>query len=96
MDGLALATNILDAPGSDHWPTQIWLDILGSSKHKPFRFEWLWINHPYFQPMAPIWWKEVTIPHGSKMFWFQQRLKNFKKLLKLWNKQTFGNIFESQ
>jgi hypothetical protein len=46
--------------------------------------------------MAPIWWKEKTIPHGSKMYQFQQRLKNFKQRLKIWNKQTFGNIFEAQ
>jgi hypothetical protein len=46
--------------------------------------------------MAPIWWKEATIPFGSKMYCFQQRLKNFKQCLKLWNKQTFGNIFEAQ
>jgi hypothetical protein len=30
------------------------------------------------------------------MFHFQQRLKNFKQSLKLWNKQHFGNIFEAQ
>jgi hypothetical protein len=28
MDGLALEANILDAPRSDHWPIQLWLDIL--------------------------------------------------------------------
>jgi hypothetical protein len=36
------------------------------------------------------------IPHGSKMYRFQQKLKNFKQKLKAWNKQTFGNIFEAQ
>jgi hypothetical protein len=30
------------------------------------------------------------------MYRFQQRLKNFKQRLKLWNKQNFGNIFEAQ
>jgi len=45
--------------------------------------------------MAPIWWREVTIPYGSKMYCFHQKLKNFKKCLKLWNK-TFRNIFEAQ
>jgi hypothetical protein len=49
-----------------------------------------------FQTMAPIWWQEATIPHGSKMYRFQQRLKKFKQCLKLWNKQNFGNIFEAQ
>ena len=30
------------------------------------------------------------------MFRFQQKLKNLKHTLKLWNKHTFGNIFDSQ
>jgi hypothetical protein len=30
------------------------------------------------------------------MYRFQQKLKNLKQYLKLWNKQTFGNIFDSQ
>lgn len=30
------------------------------------------------------------------MYRFQQRLKNLKQRLRLWNKQTFGNIFDSQ
>ena len=29
------------------------------------------------------------------MYRFQQRLKNFKQLLKKWNKNCFGNIFHS-
>jgi len=28
------------------------------------------------------------------MYKFQQRPKNFKQHLKLWNKNTFGNIFQ--
>jgi hypothetical protein len=28
------------------------------------------------------------------MYRFQQRLKNFKQQLKIWNKFTFGNIFQ--
>jgi hypothetical protein len=30
------------------------------------------------------------------MYRFQQNLKNLKQILKLWNKKTFGNIFDSQ
>jgi hypothetical protein len=30
------------------------------------------------------------------MYRFQQKLKNLKQTLKLWNKQTFGSIFDSQ
>jgi hypothetical protein len=96
MDGSALEASILNAPESYHWTIQLWLDILGSPGRKPFRFERFWLIHPDFQTMAPIWWKEANIPFGSKMLCFQQRLKNFKQRLKLWNKKTFGNIFEAQ
>jgi hypothetical protein len=96
MDGLTLEANILDALGSNHWPIQLWLDILSSLSRNTFIFEVFWINHPHFQTMAPIWWKEATILHGSKMYQFQERLKNFKKRLKLWKKHKFGNIFEAQ
>jgi hypothetical protein len=30
------------------------------------------------------------------MYRFQQKLKNLKECLKLWNKQAFGDIFEAQ
>jgi hypothetical protein len=30
------------------------------------------------------------------MYRFQQKLKNLKQSLRLWNKNTFGDIFESQ
>ena len=30
------------------------------------------------------------------MYRFHQKLKNLKKTLQLWNKHTFGNIFDSQ
>jgi hypothetical protein len=96
MEGTTLEARILDAHRSDHWPIQLWLDIPASPGCKPFRFEWFWLNHPYFQQNTHTWWKDASIPHGSKMYRFQHKLKNFKQRLKSWNKQTFGNIFESQ
>jgi hypothetical protein len=96
LDGLSLEACILDAQGSYHWPIQLWVDILGSLGRKPFRFKKFWISHPEFQSMVPTWWKEVVVPHGSLMYRFQQKLKNFKQHLKLWNKENFGNILEAQ
>jgi oligoendopeptidase F len=34
------------------------------------------------------------IDHGTCMYKFQQRLKNFKAQLKRWNKNVFGNILQ--
>jgi hypothetical protein len=46
--------------------------------------------------MPPSRWKNAEISHGSLMFRFQQKLKNFKQQLKIWNKMVFGNIFQAQ
>jgi hypothetical protein len=96
MDGLSLNANILDTVGSNHWPIQLSLDISGSPRRNPFIFEHFWLTHPSSKPWPLTWWREAAIPHGSKMYHFQQRLKNFKQCLKIWNKQNFGNIFEAQ
>jgi hypothetical protein len=96
MEGLVMSVSILDISGSDHWPIQLYLDISRTPGRKPFHFEHFWINHPDFQALNLKWWREATISHGSKMFRFQQRLKNFKQSLKLWNRQHLGNIFKAQ
>jgi len=72
------------------------MDVPATPSKKPFRFEQFWLDHPDFQENIQDWWREVDVPHGSKMYRFQQKLKNLKQTLKLWNKHTFGNIFDSQ
>jgi exonuclease III len=96
LEGTTLEASILNTPGSDHWPIQLWMDVAATPGKKPFRFEQFWLNHPDFQAKIQDWWREAEVPCGSKMYRFQQKLKNLKQILKLWNKQTFGNIFDSQ
>jgi len=72
------------------------LDVLATPGKKPFRFEQFWFDHPDFQANIQEWWKEAEISYGSKMYQFQQKLKNLKQKLKSWNKHTFGSIFDSQ
>jgi len=96
LEGTALESSILDWHGSDHWPIQLWLKVPATPGRKPFRFEQFWLSHPDFHNKIQAWWREAEVPHGSKMYRFQQRLKNLKKQLRLWNRQTFGNIFDSQ
>jgi hypothetical protein len=96
MDGTAMESTILNHPGSDHWPIQLWVDVLATPGKKPFRFEQFWLDHPDFKANIQDWWRQAEISQGSKMYRFQQKLKNLKQTLKLWNKQTFGSIFDSQ
>jgi hypothetical protein len=96
LEGLVLEANILPKSGSDHWPIQFWIDTTSAPKFKPFRFEKLWLTHPYFQELSHKWWSEATITHGTLMYIFQQKINNFKQFLRDWNKNVFGNIFQAQ
>jgi hypothetical protein len=96
MEGIAMELDILNYSGSDHWPLQLRLDIPTTPGKKPFRFEKLWLDHPDFQENIQAWWRKATVPSGSKMYKFQQKLKNLKQTLKIWNQNTFGNIFDAQ
>jgi hypothetical protein len=93
--GLCMESLILPKAGSDHWP--IALQILADTTPalKPFRFEKFWLTHPDFQQLATLWWQQAAVDQGTKMYNFQQRLKNFKQSLKHWNRTSFGNIFQS-
>jgi exonuclease III len=88
----AMEANIMPKTGSDHWPIAFCLDPGFPPRPKPFRFEKFWLTHPNFHQLAHTWWAQAEIDHGTHMYKFQQRLKNFKQHLKSWNKSTFGNI----
>jgi hypothetical protein len=93
--GAQLESLIIPRAGSDHWPLILSMNMQDTPQFKPFRFEKFWLLHPDFQHLAKEWWSKAAINHGSSMYRFQQRLKNFKVLLKQWNKNCFGNIFQS-
>jgi hypothetical protein len=93
--GANLESLILPKAGSDHWPLALQIDMGEPPRYKPFRFEKFWLSHPDFKRLAKSWWEQAEIDHGSCMYKFQQRLKNFKQRLKQWNKDSFGNIIQS-
>jgi exonuclease III len=70
LEGTTLETCILDIHGSDHWPIQLWLDIPATPGRKPFRLEQFWLSHPDFQQKVHTWWREASVPYGSKMYLF--------------------------
>eukprot|EP00253_Pinus_taeda_P019748 PITA_19748 len=42
MDGITTESDILPSGGSDHWPVSLIVEVLGTPRNKPFRFEKLW------------------------------------------------------
>jgi hypothetical protein len=96
MDGLSWNSTVIDTPRSDHWPILVTLNITGTPRRKPFRFEKFWLKHSDFRTNIKTWWEEEAIQTGTPMYRFQQWLKNLKQHLKSWNKSTFGDIFYAQ
>eukprot|EP00253_Pinus_taeda_P004660 PITA_04660 len=91
-----ITAEILPHSGSDHWPISLQWQRLGNATGRPFRFEEFWLTHPDFKDFIRSTWKSVIPPEGSKMFQFQQKLKNLKHHLKRWNFETFEKIFKAQ
>eukprot|EP00253_Pinus_taeda_P013455 PITA_13455 len=96
MDGITAESDILPSGGSDHWPISLIVEVLGTPRNKPFRFEKFWLDHPNFLEMVKKWWSEPLEVNGSKMFNLQKKLKTTKQKIKDWNKTVFGNIFQEK
>ena len=79
---ICMESLILPKAVYDHWPITLQLAIEATPKFKPFRFEKFWLTHPDFQQLAKTWWIQAEVDQGTKMYRFQERLKNFKQMLK--------------
>jgi len=87
---------ILPTTGSDHWALSLtWLG-LGLQHRKLFRFEHYWFEDPNFQGKVHEWWQASEPQTGHCMYRFQQRLKQLRQRIRVWNKEEFGNIFEDK
>lgn len=72
------------------------MEKVGKHYTKAFFFEAFWLTHLDFNNLINAVWKNFKPPDGTKMYQFQQKLKNLKNNIKHWNKLTFGNIFQAQ
>ncbi len=88
--------SIMPQGGSHHWPIMLQWSRLGTKCNRPFRFEAFWFSNPNFKAVVSEAWKSFIPLEGAKMFQFQQKLKNLKQVLKVWNRTQFGNIFENK
>ncbi|XP_015078425.1 uncharacterized protein LOC107022284 [Solanum pennellii] len=79
--------------GSNHVPLHV---ICKSDQEdvmvKSFRFLNFWINHKKFKDLIKQHW-EVNID-GNLFYVFHQKMKNVKKVLSRWSKETYGYIFQ--
>lgn len=91
-----LNASIIPQGGSDHWPILLQWSRPGNHCNRPFRFEAFWLNNSNLQDVVKNAWASYSPPAGAKMYQFQQKLKNLKQVLKVWNQTHFGNIQESK
>lgn len=77
---------------SDHSP--IFLDTMGRKKQSnSFKFKEFWIRDPTSQMVIQKAWNKSF--SGTPAFIFSQKLKEVKKILKLWNNNCYGHIQSS-
>ena len=81
---------LLTRPVSDHCP--ILLDCGGVRKGKSlFRFENMWLRVEGFMDKVKEWWQSYNF-RGSPSFVIAKKLQALKYDLKMWNKESLGNV----
>ncbi|XP_026399972.1 uncharacterized protein LOC113295858 [Papaver somniferum] len=78
---------------SDHSPLLGSDAVISRAPNPLFRFQKMWLNHPYF--LQVIWntWKEEI--YGNPIYIFMNKLKRLKIFLKVWNWEVFGDVKET-
>ncbi|XP_011081406.1 uncharacterized protein LOC105164454 [Sesamum indicum] len=86
-------TRVLHLPRrlSDHHPLLINATNVEDKKPSSFRFQNMWLKHHTFLDTVKQSWCLPTEGYG--MYKLQQKIYRIKVLLKLWNKDTSGNVF---
>ncbi|XP_077232395.1 uncharacterized protein LOC143869663 [Tasmannia lanceolata] len=78
-------------PGiSDHSPLIIHLREKLNTETKPFKFMNMWIEDSSLFPVVEQAWSIKVI--GNPMFRLVQKLKEVRRLIKVWNQNIFGRI----
>ena len=77
---------------SDHVPLLISFSSRLDNKPRPFRFLNVWTSHGGLMEVVRTAWQwEVT---GSPFLVVWRKLRAVVKALRIWNKETFGNVFD--
>ncbi|XP_058070892.1 uncharacterized protein LOC131219923 [Magnolia sinica] len=84
-------SGLIDAGFIDHAPLRLIFPSQDSPKVRPFKFLRMWTMHASFYQLIQRAWAGECSPHS--MINVQLKLKKTKQVLKVWNKEMFGNIF---
>eukprot|EP00253_Pinus_taeda_P012273 PITA_12273 len=82
MDGITAESDILPSGGSDHWPISLIVEVLGTPRNKPFRFEKFWLDHPNFLKMNKTVFGNI----------FQEKILLENKLEQIHREGAAGNL----
>lgn len=86
----ALNVSTLSRLKSDHFPLLMDFETSTISFASQFKFMNMWSLHADCKNMIQQSWNETVV--GCPMFILNQKLKNLKQKLKIWNKTVFGNL----
>ncbi|CAL1355598.1 unnamed protein product [Linum trigynum] len=80
----------LERVESDHNPLYIsWGDF--AEIKRPWKFENMWLEDERLFKSAEVWFKAPVFGKGAVFLW-SRRLIFLKRNIKIWNKETFGNV----
>ncbi|KAJ8766129.1 hypothetical protein K2173_021646 [Erythroxylum novogranatense] len=82
---------LLNRATSDHSP-MLYNCATSTSVPSSFKFQNMWIRHPTFQSTVAASWEMPQEGYG--MYRFSRKLRRLKEVLKHWNKDVFGNVFD--
>ena len=54
----------------------------------------MWTSHPNLLEKVKLWWGMDV--EGTTMFRVARKLRNVKRMIKVWNKTDFGHIFQEK
>ncbi|KAH0644091.1 hypothetical protein KY289_035065 [Solanum tuberosum] len=78
--------------GLDHAPVHMICNATEEPHSMPFRFLHFWTKHKEFKDVVRQHWKSDR--HGSPFIVFQDKLKNIKKALSSWSRNTYSDVFQ--
>jgi hypothetical protein len=75
---------------SDHFPLLLSFQTAANTIVSNFKFHKMWTRHPDCKDLVVSTWNTNVV--GCPMYILSQKLKLLKSRLKVWNKESFGNV----